>query len=43
MANNYNSKPLVAEVLIENGKTHLVRARQTLEDLTRGEVIPTQS
>ena len=40
MANNYNSKPLVAEVLIENGKTHLVRARQTLDDLTRGEVIP---
>jgi diaminopimelate decarboxylase len=40
MANNYNSKPLVAEVLIENGKTHLVRARQTLEDLTRGESIP---
>lgn len=40
MANNYNSKPLVAEVLIENGKTHLVRARQSLEDLTRGEVIP---
>ena len=41
MANNYNSKPLVAEVLIENGKTHLIRARQTLDDLTRGEVIPT--
>ncbi|MGD9634010.1 MAG: diaminopimelate decarboxylase [Pirellulales bacterium] len=40
MANNYNSKPLVAEVLIENGKTHLVRTRQTLEDLTRGESIP---
>jgi diaminopimelate decarboxylase len=40
MANNYNSKPLVAEVLIENGKTHLIRARQTLDDLTRGEVIP---
>jgi diaminopimelate decarboxylase len=43
MANNYNSKPLVAEVLIENGKTHLVRTRQTLEDLTRGEVIPKQN
>ena len=40
MANNYNSKPLVAEVLIENGQTHLIRARQTLDDLTRGEVIP---
>jgi diaminopimelate decarboxylase len=40
MANNYNSKPLVAEVLIENGQTHLIRARQSLDDLTRGEVIP---
>jgi diaminopimelate decarboxylase len=40
MANNYNSKPLVAEVLIENGKTHLIRQRQTLDDLTHGEVIP---
>jgi diaminopimelate decarboxylase len=40
MANNYNSKPLVAEVLIESGQTHLIRARQSLEDLTRGEVIP---
>lgn len=40
MANNYNSKPLVAEVLIENGQTHLVRARQSLDDLIRGEAIP---
>jgi diaminopimelate decarboxylase len=40
MANNYNSKPLVAEVLLENGQTHLVRARQTLDDLIRGEMIP---
>ena len=40
MANNYNSKPLVAEVLIENGKTHLVRRRQTLDDLIREEKIP---
>ncbi|MEX2317412.1 MAG: diaminopimelate decarboxylase [Pirellulales bacterium] len=40
MASNYNSKPLVAEVLIENGQTHLIRRRQTLEDLIRGETIP---
>jgi diaminopimelate decarboxylase len=40
MANNYNSKPLVAEVLIENGKPHLVRRRQSLEDLIRDESIP---
>jgi diaminopimelate decarboxylase len=41
MASNYNSKPLAAEVLIQKGQSHLIRARQTVEDLTRGEVIPT--
>jgi diaminopimelate decarboxylase len=40
MASNYNSKPLVAEVLIENGQPHLIRRRQTLDDLVRGESIP---
>jgi diaminopimelate decarboxylase len=43
MASNYNSKPLVAEVLIENGKPHLVRRRQTLEELIQHEAIPGQS
>ncbi len=40
MGSNYNSKPLAAEVLLKNGRAHLIRARQTPEDLTRGEVIP---
>lgn len=40
MASNYNSKPLAAEVLIRSGKPHLIRARQTFEDLIRGEKIP---
>jgi diaminopimelate decarboxylase len=40
MGSNYNSKPLAAEVLIVDGKPMLVRARQTLEDLVRGEVVP---
>jgi diaminopimelate decarboxylase len=40
MASNYNTKPLVAEVLIEGGTPHLVRRRQSLEDITRGESIP---
>src|SRR5262245_744732 len=39
MASNYNSKPLVAEVLIENGKPHLVRRRQTLEELIEHEAV----
>ena len=40
MGSNYNSKPLAAEVLIRSGQPHLVRRRQTTEDLLRGEVIP---
>ena len=40
MASNYNSKPLAAEVLIQNGQLHLIRARQTFEDLIRGEALP---
>ncbi|MFV1967301.1 MAG: diaminopimelate decarboxylase [Pirellulaceae bacterium] len=40
MGSNYNSKLTAAEVLIRDGQTHLVRARQTYEDLMRGESIP---
>jgi diaminopimelate decarboxylase len=40
MGSNYNSKPLAAEVLIENGQAHLVRERQSFADLIRGEHIP---
>ena len=40
MASNYNSKPLAAEVLIQDGKPHLIRQRQSLDDLVRGELIP---
>ena len=39
MGSNYNSKPLVAEVLIENGKPHLVRRRQTLDELIQHEAV----
>jgi len=37
MASNYNSKPLPAEVLLNGGEARLVRARQTAEELFRGE------
>jgi diaminopimelate decarboxylase len=40
MSSNYNSKPQAAELLVVRGKPHLVRARQSLEDLIRGESIP---
>lgn len=38
MGSNYNSKPLAAEVLIENGEPRLIRKRQTFDDLTACEV-----
>jgi diaminopimelate decarboxylase len=40
MGSNYNGKPLAAEVLIQDGQAHLVRRRQSFEDLIRGESIP---
>ena len=40
MASNYNSRPLAAEVLVDGAKAHLVRERQNLEDLIRGEHVP---
>jgi len=39
MASNYNSKPLAAEVLLQNGQSHLIRTRQSFADMVRGEVI----
>lgn len=40
MSSNYNAKPLPAEVLVRDGKAFLARARQSLDDLLRGERIP---
>jgi diaminopimelate decarboxylase len=36
-ASNYNARPRPAEVLIENGSFRVVRTRETLDDLIRGE------
>ena len=40
MASNYNGRYRVPEVLLENGKMHCIRTRETFEDLIRGESIP---
>jgi diaminopimelate decarboxylase len=40
MSSNYNSKPLAAEVLIADGRDHLIRARQSFADMVRNESIP---
>ncbi|MDG2124748.1 MAG: diaminopimelate decarboxylase, partial [Verrucomicrobiales bacterium] len=40
MASNYNTRPMPAEVLVDGSDAHLVRARQSLDDLIAGEHIP---
>lgn len=40
MSSRYNSRPRAAEVLLDEGKAHLIRARETSEDLVRHERIP---
>jgi diaminopimelate decarboxylase len=40
MASNYNSHPKPPEVLVDGDKYYVVRARETMEDLIRGETIP---
>ncbi len=40
MASNYNSRPKAAEVLVDGANFYVVRGRETLEDLIKGEVIP---
>ncbi len=40
MSSNYNSRPRVAEVMVSNGKFEIIRKRETLQDIIRGEQIP---
>lgn len=37
MSSNYNSRPRVAEVLVDGEKDYLIRARESFDDLVRGE------
>ncbi|HUR40491.1 MAG TPA: diaminopimelate decarboxylase [Verrucomicrobiae bacterium] len=39
MSSNYNSRPRAAEVMVDGREIHLVRARESLDDLTRGEAL----
>ncbi|HZP13232.1 MAG TPA: diaminopimelate decarboxylase [Nevskiaceae bacterium] len=42
MSSNYNSRGRAAEVMVDRDKAHLVRARETFDDLVRGEsLLPT--
>ncbi len=40
MASNYNARPRPPEVMVDQGEVHLIRERETYEDLVRGEAIP---
>ena len=40
MASNYNSRPFPAEILVDGAQSHVIRKRQTYDDLIAGEVIP---
>ncbi len=37
MSSNYNSRPRVAEVMVDGDNMHLIRERESLQDLWRGE------
>ncbi len=40
MSSNYCSRPRVAEVMVKDSRFYVVRARESYEDLVRGEKIP---
>ncbi len=40
MSSNYNSRPRAAEVMVAGDSFYVIRARETFEDLARGETIP---
>lgn len=39
MASNYNTRPRVAEIMVDGDAVHVVRTRETLDDLLRGEQV----
>ncbi len=41
MSSTYNSRPLAAEVLVDGDTWHVIRRRQTMEEIVAGECLPT--
>jgi diaminopimelate decarboxylase len=39
MASNYNSRPRAPEIIVDGAEAHLVRERESLDDLVRGEKV----
>jgi diaminopimelate decarboxylase len=42
MSSTYNSRPMAAEILVNNGKDYMIRKRDTIDDLYRNEILPVQ-
>lgn len=40
MSSNYNTRPRAAEVMVDGSTVHLIRARETVEDLYALEKLP---
>jgi diaminopimelate decarboxylase len=40
MASNYNARPRPPEVMVDGDEVHLIRERESFEDLVRGENVP---
>lgn len=40
MSSNYNSRPLCKEVLVNNGRSELIRESETIEDLWAHQIVP---
>jgi diaminopimelate decarboxylase len=39
MSSNYNSRPRAAEVMVDGGRYHIVRRRETVAELYAGEAV----
>ena len=39
MSSNYNTRPRAAEIMVDGKQMHLVRARESIDDLLRGETL----
>ena len=40
MSSNYNTRPRAAEVMIDGDMFHLIRERESMEQLMAGEMVP---
>ena len=39
MSSNYNTRPRAAEVMVDGKQVHVIRQRETIDDLLRGETV----